>query len=43
MMLKLGNKSVGDINPVFIIAELSTNHPRKFELAVETIKAIKEA
>jgi sialic acid synthase SpsE len=42
-MFKLGNKFVGDNYPVFIIAELSTNHPQKIELAVETIKAIKEA
>lgn len=41
--IKIGNKFVGDEEPCFIIAELSANHLQKFELAVETIKAAKEA
>ncbi len=40
---KIGNKFVGEGEPCFIIAELSANHLRKFELAVDTIKAAKEA
>lgn len=39
----IGPKQVGGEAPVFIIAELSANHLQKFELAVETIKAIKDA
>jgi pseudaminic acid synthase len=40
---KLGDRLIGDNHPVFIIAELSANHQQKFDLAVETIKAIKES
>ena len=40
---KIGPRQVGEEAPVFIIAELSANHLQKFDLAVETIKAIKEA
>ncbi len=36
-----GNK-IGSGSKVFIIAELSANHDQKFDLAVESIKAIKE-
>ena len=43
MNIKIQNKLVGDNQPVFIIAELSANHQQNFDLAVETIKAIKEA
>ena len=43
MKLKIGNKSIGDKHPVFIIAELSANHLQKFDIAVDTIKAIKES
>ena len=43
MILKLGNKSVGDINSVFIVAELTANRLLKFKLAVEKIKTMKEA
>lgn len=43
MELRIGNRIIGKNNPVFIVAELSANHQQKFELAVETIKAIKEA
>lgn len=43
MTIKIGNKSINENSSVFIIAELSANHLQKFDLAVETIKAIKEA
>jgi pseudaminic acid synthase len=43
MNITISNRIIGDNNPVFIIAELSANHLQKFDLAVETIKAIKEA
>jgi pseudaminic acid synthase len=41
--IKIGNRKIGDKHPVFIIAELSANHRQKFDIAVKTIKAIKEA
>jgi sialic acid synthase SpsE len=37
------DRKIGDNHSVFTIAELSVNHLQKFELAVETIKSIKEA
>ena len=40
---RVGGKGVGEGFPVFIIAELSANHLQKFDLAVETIRAIREA
>ena len=43
MELKIGNKSIGNDHPVFIIAELSANHLQNFDLAVDTIKYIKES
>jgi len=43
MELKIGNKSIGINYPVFIIAELSANHLHNFDLAVDTIKAMKES
>lgn len=43
MELYIGKKVIGNNQPVFIIAELSGNHLQKFDLAVETIKAIKES
>ena len=42
-LLKINKRVVGDNFPVFIIAELSANHNQKFDLAVKTIKAMKEA
>ncbi len=36
-------KTICSDQPVFIIAELSANHLQKFDLAVETIKAMKDA
>jgi len=43
MEIKIDKRLVGKDHPVFIVAELSANHLQKFDLAVETIKAIKEA
>lgn len=43
MELKIGNRIIGGNYPVFIVAELSANHLQNFKLAVNTIKAIKEA
>jgi len=43
MKIKIGNRTVGDDFPVFIVAELSANHLRNFNLAIKTIKAIKKA
>lgn len=40
--LKIGNKKIGGDNPTFIIAELSANHLQRFDLAVKTIKTMKE-
>jgi len=41
MKVKIGNIEIGENNKVFIIAELSANHNQKFEIAVESLKAIK--
>lgn len=41
--LKIGNRYVGEEHPVFFIAELSANHNQDFDLAVRTIKAMKDA
>lgn len=43
MTLRIGNKIIGENYPVFIIAELSANHLQKYELAVDTIRAIKDS
>lgn len=43
MEFRMGNKTIGGNHPTFIVAELSANHQQKFDLAVDTIKAIKEA
>ena len=43
MEIKIGNKLIGNNEQTFIIAELSANHLHNFDLAVKTIKAIKEA
>lgn len=40
---KIGGRSLGENHPVFIIAELSANHNQSFDLAVDTIKAIRDA
>src|SRR3989304_658445 len=41
--ITINKKIVGGENSSLIIAELSGNHLQKFDLAVETLKAIKEA
>jgi len=43
MELKIGDRAIGDNQPVFIIAELSANHLQDFDLAAKTITAMKEA
>ena len=43
MKIKIADRIIGEGNFVFTVAELSANHLHKFELAVETIKAIKES
>jgi len=42
MKLKIGNRVIGDDEKVFVIAELSANHNQDFNIAIESIKAIKE-
>jgi pseudaminic acid synthase len=42
MKLKIGNRFIGDDEKVFIIAELSANHNQDFNIAIESIKGIKE-
>jgi len=41
--MKIGSKTIGKNNHTFIVAELSANHNQKFDLAVKTIKAMKES
>lgn len=41
--MKIGNKSIGDGHPCFIIAELSANHNGNLDIALETVKAAKKA
>lgn len=41
--IKIGNRKIGGNSPSFIVAELSANHKQNFDLAVKTIKAMKEA
>ena len=43
MEFKIENRLIGDNHPVFIIAELSANHLQDFDLAVKTIKAMKDS
>ncbi len=43
MYLKIDKKKSGGDNPTFIIAELSANHLGNFDLAVESIKSIKDS
>jgi pseudaminic acid synthase len=40
--MKINNTSISDSTRAYIIAELSANHEQNFDLAVETIKAMKE-
>ncbi len=41
--VKIGKAEISEDSPTFIVAELSANHCQDFELAKETIHAIKEA
>ena len=43
MSIKIADREIGEGSPVFIIAELSANHLQDYNIAVETIKAIKES
>ncbi len=43
MEISIGDKLIGEESPVFVIAELSANHLQDFDLAVDTIKAMKDA
>jgi pseudaminic acid synthase len=43
MNIKIGDNTVGEKEPVFIIAELSANHMQDFDVAVDTIHAIKDS
>jgi pseudaminic acid synthase len=43
MKINILDKQIGDNSPVLIIAELSANHIQDFDLAVETIKAMKNS
>jgi len=43
MEIKIGDTIIGNSNHTFIIAELSANHIHNFDIAIKTIKAIKEA
>ena len=40
---EIGGKKIGNGYPTFVIAELSANHANDFDIAVETIKAMKDA
>jgi len=42
-IIKIGNHRIGQENPVYIIAELSSNHNQNFEEAEKLIHAAKEA
>jgi len=42
-ILRIDNKTIGENHPVFIIAELSANHLHKYDIAIKTIKAMKES
>jgi pseudaminic acid synthase len=39
----IGNRTIGENSPVFVIAEISANHLQSFDRAVEIIKAAKKA
>lgn len=43
MVFEIEDKKIGENHPTFIIAELSANHLNDFDIAVKTIKAMKEA
>jgi pseudaminic acid synthase len=41
--IKISNRKIGSNESTFIIAELSANHLQNFDIAVDTIKAMKES
>ena len=43
MQIRIGKKHIGRDEPVFIIAEISANHNQDYDLAAETVKAVKTA
>lgn len=43
MYIEILGRKIGEGLPVFIVAELSANHLQDFDIAVKTIKAMKEA
>lgn len=42
-MVKIRNRTIDKNSPALIVAEVSCNHLQKYDLAVKTIKAIKDA
>jgi len=42
MSFKIGNHTIGNNSPCFIIAELSANHNQKLEIALDTVRAAKD-
>lgn len=42
-MISIGNRKIGDDEPVFIIAELSANHGQNFDQACDTIRAMADS
>ena len=42
-LVDIGGREVGQGRPAFIIAELSANHLQRFDLALDTVRAAKEA
>jgi len=43
MEFKIQDRLIGNTHPVFVIAELSANHRHDFDLAVKTLRAMKES
>jgi len=41
--IRLGTREIGEGRPVFIVAEISANHLQKYDLALKTIEAAKDA
>ena len=41
--IQIGKRLVGPSEPVYLVAEMSANHNRKFDRAIELIKAAKAA
>ena len=43
MQIEIGKRKIGSNYPAFIVAELSGNHNQSYDIAVKTIKAMKES